>query len=151
MVQRPARHPGGAHDRLGAHAGKPVLGELRPRDLHQCVARGRGPVALRSALDSHTDCMYVSADTHSSYRESPAPGGAVPIVEVPQGRTSAIEYRVAGPEQSDAPPVVFVHGLLVDAQLWTGVADRLAAAGIRSYAPTCRSARTGSRSARTPT
>jgi pimeloyl-ACP methyl ester carboxylesterase len=76
--------------------------------------------------------MYVSADTHSSYRESPNQGGAVPIVEVPQGR---IEYRVAGPE-SDAAPVVFVHGLLVDAQLWTGVADRLAAAGIRSYAPT---------------
>ena len=56
----------------------------------------------------------------------------MPIVEVPQGR---IEYRVAGPEHSDAPPVVFVHGLLVDGQLWTGVADRLAAAGIRSYAP----------------
>ncbi len=56
----------------------------------------------------------------------------MPIIEVPQGR---IDYRVAGPE-SDAPPVVFVHGLLVDAQLWTGVADRLAAAGIRSYAPT---------------
>jgi pimeloyl-ACP methyl ester carboxylesterase len=56
----------------------------------------------------------------------------VPIVEVPQGR---IDYRVAGPEHSDAPPVVFVHGLLVDGQLWTGVADRLAAAGIRSYAP----------------
>ncbi len=55
----------------------------------------------------------------------------MPIVEVPQGR---IEYRVAGPE-SDTPPVVFVHGLLVDGQLWTGVADRLAAAGIRSYAP----------------
>jgi pimeloyl-ACP methyl ester carboxylesterase len=56
----------------------------------------------------------------------------VPIVEVPQGR---IEYRVAGPERSSSPPVVFVHGLLVDGQLWTGVADRLAAAGIRSYAP----------------
>ncbi len=61
----------------------------------------------------------------------------MPIVEIPQSRTvSPIEYRVAGPEHSDAPPVVFVHGLLVDSQLWTGVADRLAAAGIRSYAPT---------------
>lgn len=56
----------------------------------------------------------------------------MPIVEVPQGR---IEYRVAGPEDSGAPPVVLVHGLLVDGRLWTGVADRLAAAGIRSYAP----------------
>jgi len=31
---------------------------------------------------------------------------------------------------------VFVHGVLVDARLWESVADRLAAAGIRSYAPT---------------
>jgi pimeloyl-ACP methyl ester carboxylesterase len=31
--------------------------------------------------------------------------------------------------------VVFVHGLLVDSQLWTRVADDLAARGIRSYAP----------------
>jgi pimeloyl-ACP methyl ester carboxylesterase len=56
----------------------------------------------------------------------------VPTIELPQGR---IEYRVAGPENSAHPPVVFVHGLLVDGQLWTGVADRLAAQGVRSYAP----------------
>ena len=56
----------------------------------------------------------------------------MPIVEVPQGR---IEYRAAGPADSSAPPVVFVHGLLVDGRLWTQVADRLAAAGVRSYAP----------------
>jgi pimeloyl-ACP methyl ester carboxylesterase len=31
---------------------------------------------------------------------------------------------------------VFVHGLLVDARLWEPVAERLASAGIRSYAPT---------------
>jgi pimeloyl-ACP methyl ester carboxylesterase len=31
---------------------------------------------------------------------------------------------------------VLVHGLLVDARLWAPVADRLAAEGIRSYAPT---------------
>ncbi len=46
-----------------------------------------------------------------------------------------INYRVAGPEDSGAPPVVFVHGLLVNHELWTGVADRLAVHGIRSYAP----------------
>lgn len=46
-----------------------------------------------------------------------------------------VNYRVAGPEDSEAPPVVFVHGLLVNHELWTGVADRLAAEGIRSYAP----------------
>jgi pimeloyl-ACP methyl ester carboxylesterase len=31
---------------------------------------------------------------------------------------------------------VFVHGVLVDARLWTSVAEHLAAEGIRSYAPT---------------
>jgi pimeloyl-ACP methyl ester carboxylesterase len=53
-------------------------------------------------------------------------------VELPQGN---IAYRVAGPADSTLPPVVFVHGLLVDNQLWTGVADILAERGIRSYAP----------------
>jgi pimeloyl-ACP methyl ester carboxylesterase len=47
-----------------------------------------------------------------------------------------IDYRSAGPVASDHPPVVFVHGLLVDARLWDPVAQRLAARGIRSYAPT---------------
>lgn len=55
------------------------------------------------------------------------------VVELPQG---TIAYRVAGPADSAQAPVVFVHGLLVDAQLWTGVADVLAERGIRSYAPT---------------
>jgi pimeloyl-ACP methyl ester carboxylesterase len=54
------------------------------------------------------------------------------IIELPQGQ---IRYRVAGPDESDAPPVVFIHGFLVDHGLWTGVADRLAAQGIRSYSP----------------
>jgi pimeloyl-ACP methyl ester carboxylesterase len=53
-------------------------------------------------------------------------------VDVPQG---TITYRVAGPDDSAQPPAVFVHGLLVDSQLWTAVADDLAARGIRSYAP----------------
>jgi len=54
-------------------------------------------------------------------------------VDLPQGR---LAYRAAGPAVSSHPPVVFVHGILVDARLWEAVADRLAAAGIRSYAPT---------------
>jgi pimeloyl-ACP methyl ester carboxylesterase len=54
-------------------------------------------------------------------------------IELPPGN---ISYRVAGPDDSTAPPVVFVHGLLVDNQLWTGVADELAKRGVRSYAPT---------------
>ena len=56
----------------------------------------------------------------------------MPIVDLPQGR---IHYRVAGPESGDHPPVVFVHGLLVNAELWSGVARALAERGIRSYAP----------------
>ncbi|MFD8078283.1 alpha/beta fold hydrolase [Streptomyces sp. NPDC059718] len=53
-------------------------------------------------------------------------------VDIPQG---TITYRVAGPAGNRYPPVVFVHGLLVDNRLWTKVADRLAEQGIRSYAP----------------
>jgi pimeloyl-ACP methyl ester carboxylesterase len=55
------------------------------------------------------------------------------VAELPQGDLS---YRAAGPGSSAHPPVVFVHGLLVDARLWEPVAERLAADGIRSYAPT---------------
>lgn len=53
-------------------------------------------------------------------------------VELPQG---TVTYRVAGPANSAHPPVVFVHGLLVDSLLWTSVAETLAEQGIRSYAP----------------
>ncbi|MGH8775098.1 MAG: alpha/beta fold hydrolase [Jiangellaceae bacterium] len=53
-------------------------------------------------------------------------------IELPQG---TINYRVAGPEDSTAPPVVFVHAFLVDGTVWSGVADRLASRSIRSYAP----------------
>ncbi|HEV7760858.1 MAG TPA: alpha/beta hydrolase [Acidimicrobiales bacterium] len=44
-----------------------------------------------------------------------------------------IHYRVAGPE--DGPPIVFVHGVLVNGSLWRRVADRLAADGYRTYTP----------------
>lgn len=46
-----------------------------------------------------------------------------------------VQYRVSGPADSAAPPVVFVHGFLVDGRLWRGVGDLLAEAGVRSYAP----------------
>jgi pimeloyl-ACP methyl ester carboxylesterase len=55
------------------------------------------------------------------------------MADLPQGQ---VPYRVAGPATSSLPPVVFVHGLLVDARLWEPVAVRLAAEGVRSYAPT---------------
>jgi pimeloyl-ACP methyl ester carboxylesterase len=57
----------------------------------------------------------------------------IAVADLPQGK---ITYRFAGPATSSRPPVVFVHGLLVDARLWDPVATRLAAEGIRSYAPT---------------
>lgn len=56
----------------------------------------------------------------------------MPTIDLPHG---AVNYRVAGPEDSASPPVVFVHGLLADGALWSGVADLLAARGVRSYAP----------------
>ncbi len=55
----------------------------------------------------------------------------MPIIDLPQGR---IQYRLAGPQDSADPPVVFVHGVLVNHELWTGVADELARRGVRSYA-----------------
>jgi pimeloyl-ACP methyl ester carboxylesterase len=55
----------------------------------------------------------------------------MPIIDLPQGR---VQYRLAGPANSAGPPVVFVHGLLVNCELWTAVADALAARGVRSYA-----------------
>jgi pimeloyl-ACP methyl ester carboxylesterase len=54
-------------------------------------------------------------------------------IELPQGK---LAYQVAGPAVSNFPPVVLVHGLLVDGRLWERVAGHLAVAGIRSYAPT---------------
>jgi pimeloyl-ACP methyl ester carboxylesterase len=61
-----------------------------------------------------------------------APAGFA-VADLPQGR---LAYRAAGPDSSSRRAVVFVHGILVDARLWEPVAERLAAEGIRSYAPT---------------
>jgi pimeloyl-ACP methyl ester carboxylesterase len=52
-------------------------------------------------------------------------------IDLPHG---SVRYRLAGPETATAPPVVFVHGFLVNATLWTKTADALADAGVRSYA-----------------
>jgi pimeloyl-ACP methyl ester carboxylesterase len=56
----------------------------------------------------------------------------VPTVDLPQG---TVHYRIAGTQDSAAPPVVFVHGFLVNGSLWDRPAAALAAAGVRSYAP----------------
>ena len=46
----------------------------------------------------------------------------------------SVRYRVEG-EESELPPVVFVHGFLVNGSLWEKAAQALAARGVRSYAP----------------
>src|ERR1700722_5112132 len=82
--------------------------------------------AIQVSTYIQTDCMLVLMTTDH------APAGFA-AADLPQGR---LAYRAAGPATSSLPPVVFAHGVLVDARLWAPVADRLAAEGIRSYAPT---------------
>ena len=48
---------------------------------------------------------------------------------------ATIDYRVLGPEDSSHPPVLFVHGILVDNRLWVEVAERLARQGFRCFLP----------------
>ncbi len=50
-----------------------------------------------------------------------------------QGAT--IEYRELGPTDSAHPPVLFVHGILVDHRLWMSVAEGLARNGFRCILP----------------
>ena len=49
---------------------------------------------------------------------------------------ATIEYQVVGPEDSPHPPVLFVHGILVDEHLWDHVAEGLARKGFRCILPT---------------
>jgi pimeloyl-ACP methyl ester carboxylesterase len=49
---------------------------------------------------------------------------------------ATIAYEVLGPEDSPHPPVLFVHGILVDHRLWLGVAEDLARQGFRCILPT---------------
>jgi pimeloyl-ACP methyl ester carboxylesterase len=50
----------------------------------------------------------------------------MPQVELEQ---ATIDYRVVGPEDSAHPPVLFVHGILVDRRLWVRVAEGVAQQG----------------------
>ena len=72
----------------------------------------------------------------------------MPTVTIPAG---TLHYRTAGPADSTTPPVVFVHGFLVDSRLWDGVADRLAARGSAPTSSTGRSGATARRCCPTPT
>ncbi|BDX32010.1 oxidoreductase [Mycobacterium antarcticum] len=48
---------------------------------------------------------------------------------------ATIDYRVLGPEDSPHPPVLFIHGILVDHRLWLKVAEQLAHNGFRCILP----------------
>ncbi len=50
-------------------------------------------------------------------------------------RKATIEYRDLGPADSAYPPVVFVHGAVVDSRLWSAVAADLAERGFRCVLP----------------
>jgi len=54
--------------------------------------------------------------------------GAGQVVALPSG-------RIACTERGSGPPVVFVHGLLVNANLWRNVVPAVADAGFRCIAP----------------
>lgn len=56
----------------------------------------------------------------------------MPTVDLPLG---PLDYRVFGPDTTDAPTAVFVHGFLVNGTLWDPVAHLLGEAGIRSIVP----------------
>jgi len=51
-------------------------------------------------------------------------------------KQATIEYQQFGPQDSAYPPVLFVHGILVDGQLWHGVAEDLGRRGYRCVVPT---------------
>src|SRR5690349_14743409 len=59
-------------------------------------------------------------------------GVIMPSVDLP---LATLDYRVFGPDSPTEATVVFVHGFLVNGTLWDPVAERLAAAGIRSIVP----------------
>jgi pimeloyl-ACP methyl ester carboxylesterase len=48
---------------------------------------------------------------------------------------ATIDYRALGPDDSPHPPVLFVHGILVDNRLWDAVAEGLARQGFRCILP----------------
>jgi pimeloyl-ACP methyl ester carboxylesterase len=51
-------------------------------------------------------------------------------------KQATIEYEQFGPQDSVHPPILFVHGILVDGRLWRAVAENLARRGFRCIVPT---------------
>jgi pimeloyl-ACP methyl ester carboxylesterase len=62
-------------------------------------------------------------------------GGTTDMAELAL-KQATIEYQAFGPEDSAHPPVLFVHGILVNGQLWRDVAEHLAGRGFRCIVPT---------------
>jgi len=48
---------------------------------------------------------------------------------------TTIDYHVMGPADSPYPPVLFIHGILVDHRLWLKVSEELARKGFRCVLP----------------
>jgi pimeloyl-ACP methyl ester carboxylesterase len=57
----------------------------------------------------------------------------MPELELKQ---ATIDYQTFGPQDSAHPPVLFIHGILVDGQLWRHVAEDLGRRGYRCIVPT---------------
>jgi pimeloyl-ACP methyl ester carboxylesterase len=51
-------------------------------------------------------------------------------------KSATIEYQEFGPRDSAYPPVLFVHGILVDGRLWHQVGEALGRRGFRCVVPT---------------
>jgi pimeloyl-ACP methyl ester carboxylesterase len=51
-------------------------------------------------------------------------------------RQATIQYQEFGPQDSAHPPVLFIHGILVDGRLWREVAEGLVRRGFRCIVPT---------------
>ncbi|WP_055476776.1 alpha/beta fold hydrolase [Gordonia sp. HS-NH1] len=60
------------------------------------------------------------------------PPTTLPSVELPSG---VLEYATYGPTESAHPPIVFVHGAVVDHRLWEPTALLLAERGFRCLVP----------------
>jgi len=51
-------------------------------------------------------------------------------------KQATIEYQEFGPHDSAYPPILFVHGILVNGQVWHDVAENLGRRGFRCIVPT---------------
>ena len=132
VVQRPAGDAGGLGDAFGADLGVAVLGEQCAAAATSAAAGGGGAVGLacggqvsrltsmQTVCNLRTCCTQLTSEESIHADRDHAP---------PDRCTTAS----SGPDESAAPPVVFVHGFLVDSTLWDASRRVLADAGVRSY------------------